>query len=635
MTNSIKRLLSLAIAVIMMISLLPVSVFAETLPQAKVTKLPATTLQAGEYMVWPSGDDTVARPLEIAVNFEALDSLEDCIASGYADWLVDFNITVRKLSGDSIVADNCYLAGNYGEFNWVVIPTDGMELSNGVYYPVVSAYDASLNYKDICKSVKNFTAAIHIDEAILEANPGMEIALKLVMTNPENTEETLQIGDELVYTAKELSGETAPETKLPQAEVTELSALTLQANEYRVWNGVVSDNESEALVPGNGQMPLEVALNFKAIDSLEECLTGGYAKWLVDFYITVNGLENDTFEADNCYLAGNYGSYGLIKIPLDNQIIEEGVTYPVVAIYDPTLNYKDICKSVKDFTAALHIDQAVLDANPDITVTLQLVMTNPDNTEDTLQIGGDYVYGFESLKNSTEAEVAMNKETQKIYASVADAIAEAQTGETVVMLCDFSEDEILVKRDITLDLNGHDLYANDVTSPYNTAHIVDSTDGQGVLVVEKEYLTIHNGNAYLPVWVEEGEISGYRFTKVELNQSLKVLVNGDAYFRFYIKGNDADCALQQAVADGGTDNFVAVQVKLSWTDINGNSGNNTYEYADEKLIEYAEDWTGNEFRLTVTGMEKVKELHVTATVVSEATGSDGVIIAGDTKTITK
>ena len=54
-------------------------------------------------------------------------------------------------------------------------------------------------------------------------------------------------------------------------------------------------------------------------------------------------------------------------------VLENGVSYPVVSAYDASLNYKDICKSVKDFTAALHVDQAVLNANPDITVTLELI----------------------------------------------------------------------------------------------------------------------------------------------------------------------------------------------------------------------------------------------------------------------
>ena len=216
MTNMTKRLLSLAIAVIMMISLLPVSVFAETpaeLPQAEVTKLSATTLAGGDYMIHPSGDNTVERPLEIAVNFKAIDTLEECLAGDYSQWLVDFYLTIDNLAGDAITADNCYLAGNYGTFGWIEIPLDGQTIESGVTYPIVSQYDATLNYKDICKSVKDFTAAIHIDQAILDANPGMTVKLELVMTNPENREEKIQIGPDYIYGVEALKNSVAAMNK--------------------------------------------------------------------------------------------------------------------------------------------------------------------------------------------------------------------------------------------------------------------------------------------------------------------------------------------------------------------------------------------------------------------------------------
>lgn len=632
MTNMTKRLLSLAIAVIMMISLLPVSVFAETteaLPQADVTKLSATTLAGGDYMIWPSGDDTIDRPLEIAVKFAATDSLEECLAGAYANWLVDFYLTIEGLSGESIVADNCYLAGNYGSFGWVVIPTDGYVLEEGVTYPIVSQYDASLNYKDICKSVQEFIAAIHIDDAILEANPNMRVKLELKMTDPSNADNKLQIGEDLIYTAAELNAETP--NALPKAEVTPMTKVVLEANEYRTWNGIVSDKESEALVPGDEQLPLEVVMNFKAIDTLEDCLAGGYAKWLVDFNITIDGLANGSVVADNCSLAGNYGSFGWIEIPLDGQTIESGVTYPVVANYDASLNYKDICKSVKDFTAAIHIDQAILNANPNMTVTLEMVMTHPISGE-KVQIGPDYTYGVEALKNSISA---MNKETNELYSSVNDAIDEAASGETVKLLTNFAEENVMVQEKITLDLNGNDLSANTVVVLSEEASIIDSTDGEALLKIAKDNLVVNSTNEYLPVWVEEEDVSGYRFTKVSLRQTVKTLVNGDAYFRFYIEGTDANCALQQELADGGADNDIYLQVQLNWVDVNGNTGSKLFTYNEEQLIKYAANWTGNEFRLYVTGMENVSKLELTGMVVSVPTDRARVTVSGETKTVAR
>ena len=167
------------------------------------------TLSADEYRLWDGSlhDGDTERPLEIVVNFKALETAEEVKYSPWKQWKVDFYLTLEDLSGDSITADNCYLAGNYGEFGWIVIPTDGMELEEGVTYPIVSAYDANITYKQICDSVKDFTSAIHVDEAILNANPDMKVKLELKITNPEDENQKFVIGDPLVYTFDDLKGE--------------------------------------------------------------------------------------------------------------------------------------------------------------------------------------------------------------------------------------------------------------------------------------------------------------------------------------------------------------------------------------------------------------------------------------------
>lgn len=178
------------------------------LPNATVSALGSMTLTAAEhsYMCWPSGDSTINRPLQIVVNFQANETYDECLQNGYSQWLCDFYLTLINLSGDSITADGCYLAGSYGSYGWIVIPTDGLVLDGGVTYPVVSNYDATLNYKDICESVKNFTAAIYVHPDILVANPDMVVTLQLRMTNPEDSSDTITIGSPLSYSAATLAG---------------------------------------------------------------------------------------------------------------------------------------------------------------------------------------------------------------------------------------------------------------------------------------------------------------------------------------------------------------------------------------------------------------------------------------------
>ena len=181
-----------------------------TMPNAKVSVLAPLTLTAAEheYIVWPSGDATVDRPLEVVMNFKTNDTLEAAQASAFGEFKCDFYLTVSGLEGDSIIANNCYLAGNYGTYGWIVIPADGLEIENEEEYPIVSNYDANLTYENICDYVKDFTAAIHIDSAILEANPNMKVTLALKMVNPNDETQVITIGEPAVYDVDALSGKT-------------------------------------------------------------------------------------------------------------------------------------------------------------------------------------------------------------------------------------------------------------------------------------------------------------------------------------------------------------------------------------------------------------------------------------------
>ena len=120
---------------------------------------------------------------------------------------------------------------------------------------------------------------------------------------------------------------------------------------------------------------------------------------------------------------------------------------------------------------------------------------------------------------------------------------------------------------------------------------------------------------------------------VKLRAHASLTEEGNGYFRFYIAGNDANCALQQAMADGGADNHISVRVTLNWVDQEGKQGSKEYVYSDELLAAYAEDWLGNEFRLSVTGMERVTELTLTAKLVCD-TQNVTVDMSGNSYTIT-
>ena len=203
-----KLLVGLMLVCILMTCVVTVTAFAnENGPNAVVEIMdPMVLTPDDDYMCWPSGDDSIDRPLQVIMNFKAQDTYDEAVASEYGKWICDFYLTFKGAEGGMFSTEGCYLAGNYGDFGWIVIPADALatELECDVAYPIVAAYDANLTYENICDYVKDFTAAIYISPELIEANPEFEVTLELRMTNPENADDYMVVGEPAVYDAKAL-----------------------------------------------------------------------------------------------------------------------------------------------------------------------------------------------------------------------------------------------------------------------------------------------------------------------------------------------------------------------------------------------------------------------------------------------
>ena len=397
---------------------------ATSLPKATVTQCAPLTLTAAEhdYMVWPSGDDTVDRPLQIVMNFKAQETLEEAKAGAYGKYKCDFYLTIEGLAGDSITADGCYLAGNYGSFGWIVIPTDGTVLEEGVSYPIVSAYDANLTYEDICGSVKDFTAAIYVAPTILADNPDFKVSLALKMTDPNNEANVLTIGTPATYTVKDL-------LPLPTATVT-----------------TVKNDD------------LTFALNFKA-DSATEAQLATYGDWYADFVLTVN--KDVTFNADggaNGYLAGQYDAWSenWVNVPFEDVTLKANESLKIMAYAAEMMNqgglkltYNDVVSFVKDFDCGVFFEPAFLAANPDLNVTLELRMYNPANEAESYVIGETYTFPV-PLPTATVTTVKNDDLTFALNFK-ADEATEAQLDAYGKWYADFV---LTVNKEVTFNADG-------------------------------------------------------------------------------------------------------------------------------------------------------------------------------------
>jgi len=277
---------------------------------------------------------------------------------------------------------------------------------------------------------------------------------------------------------------TVTQAPLPDAEVVDLGKITV--DEYNVWDG--------SLTEGGDPIDLQIALEFLAKDDETAAAENAYGKYTTDFYITIDGMEGDSFTADeDCYLAGNYGTFGWIMIPLNGMKIENGKVYPVITSVGFNFSYIDICTSVKDFKCGIHLSDAVLAANPDMNVNLTLGLSEDLAAAQAAQfitVGEPYVYDVNDLMGYV-AEV-----NGQGYPTLQDAIDAAGEGDTVTLLADLTIESDLNNagkgyfniadgKKVTLDLNE------------KTIGVTDNSTGNFILFYNYGEFTIKNGTVNL------------------------------------------------------------------------------------------------------------------------------------------
>lgn len=245
----------------------------------------------------------------------------------------------------------------------------------------------------------------------------------------------------------------ADDPALPNAEVKNLGAITI--DEYSIWDGSLSE--------GGDPIDLQIAMEFIAKDTEEEAVANFYGNYTTDFFIKMEGMANGNFTADGCYLAGNYGTFGWIQIPLDGMLIEEGVIYPVITSVGFDFKYTDICSAVKDFKCGIYLSETVIEENPDLKVNLTLGLSEDIDTAKAGQYTtvDSYTYPVADFNKVVELYRAsvMARSGGLVYVdsyeSLEEALAAAEDGDTIKVIKSFEvKNQVSVEKDITLDLNG-------------------------------------------------------------------------------------------------------------------------------------------------------------------------------------
>ena len=200
------------------------------------------------------------------------------------------------------------------------------------------------------------------------------------------------------------------------------------------------------------------------------------------------------------------------------------------------------------------------------------------------------------------------------YGSLEEALAAATEG-TLTLQADVEAGIIVVKPDVTLDLNGYTLSA-DMLVAMKGATVCDS--GSGLLKIAKDALALDqdNGNGVIALW---NGIDGYVFTYVDFQQTTGKADTGNARYIFLPSFSNAKAAA--LLADGGLDNGLTIKVGLTWAD---GQCQQYYTYSDA-LVMQVYDGTGSlAFDLTVTGISGITDM-VASPIVVTTSGAEATV----------
>lgn len=171
-----------------------------------------------------------------------------------------------------------------------------------------------------------------------------------------------------------------------------------------------------------------------------------------------------------------------------------------------------------------------------------------------------------------------------------------------------------------LDLNGHTLTATYFVA-FSGADVIDTqTENKGRLIAE--HLSLAADNAYLPINTERG----YLFANIQFEKILKDYDAEAGTVTFHFWFGELESAVHALLKDGVSQNDVNLFVTVSWTSSDEMSTSRDFNYSDELIKTYFNAETEQSFTLTLSGLNGVEDVCISAAMTSWTTG---VTVCGD------
>ena len=163
-------------------------------------------------------------------------------------------------------------------------------------------------------------------------------------------------------------------------------------------------------------------------------------------------------------------------------------------------------------------------------------LTAPEGLTITTDVQGYEVAYNNGVYSVVEEKVYVAMIGEQGYTSLADALAAAKDGDTVILLCDVEvvgKDGLIIPARVELDLNGCSLKVQKIQC---VGYIIDKRKGAGCIQIAPNQLEMYVDNPYLPLYDNSDEDNGcYRFFEYKLALLKYQVGENSVTYRFRLK----------------------------------------------------------------------------------------------------
>ena len=367
MKNS-KKILAIALSVLMIVSVMPFAAFATDIPQATVTTLPKSQISDVAYYQYGTGA-TGTTSFDMGYQFVAQDDATSVQSSPCKQWHCDYVLS----STSDINPGDITIGGQFDSYSadtWVTITPDSTIPAGAEIRLLETMFGDEITYATICTDVRVFKCAVKTNNDQINGDD-LKVELRLYETvfNPETGryEEDQTVAPHVLEDVTYEYG-----TTMPGATVTELTGDDLTITTI-----------------GGQTKTLDKGFKFVADDDALSVEQSVYKNWSADYVITA---DRDV-PAGSVTIAGqsdHHSPYWVTVTP--NELIPANTETRLLkdVLGEGVFTYKDICTLVNEFNCgAIANDFAAKDIEMNVELRLFETELDPETGKYVEKVGGE------------------------------------------------------------------------------------------------------------------------------------------------------------------------------------------------------------------------------------------------------